>query len=140
MFSRTLVEFSAMFQDRCLNAIAAVKASLSSTDEKARLIAKVEALVDSHIYDPNLSVIYLANEVGLSVNYLRGIYKERTGISLSSYINQKKLDLICGLLTTTDLSTQDISDRMGFTTKNYFFTFFKKNMDLTPTQYRKLHS
>lgn len=140
MFSRTLVEFSAMFQDRCLNAIAAVKASMSSTDEKARLIAKVEALVDSHIYDPNLSVIYLANEVGLSVNYLRGIYKERTGISLSSYINQKKLDLICGLLTTTDLSTQDISDRMGFTTKNYFFTFFKKNMDLTPTQYRKLHS
>lgn len=81
----------------------------------------------------------LADKVDLSVNYLRNIYKESTGESLSAHISQAKLDLICEMLQTSDLSIQEISEKLQFTTHNYFFTFFKKHMGVTPKQYRLAH-
>ena len=65
------------------------------------------------------------------------IQHQNTGDSLSNYIIQKKLELICHLLADTNTSLQDISDQLGFSTKNYFFTFFKKHMGTTPNEYRK---
>ncbi len=109
----------------------------SHSNEKPELIQTILELVDSNLSNPNLSVVFLAGEVHLSVNYLRSIFKENTGDSLSNYIIQKKLELICHLLADTDTSLQDISDQLGFSTKNYFFTFFKKHMGTTPNEYRK---
>lgn len=109
----------------------------SHSSEKPELIQTILELVDLNLSNPNLSVVFLAGEVHLSVNYLRSIFKENTGDSLSNYIIQKKLELICHLLSDTDTSLQDISDQLGFSTKNYFFTFFKKHMGTTPNEYRK---
>ena len=109
----------------------------SHSSEKPELIHTILELVDSNLSNPNLSVVFLAGEVHLSVNYLRSIFKENTGDSLSNYIIQKKLELICHLLADTNTSLQDISDQLGFSTKNYFFTFFKKHMGTTPNEYRK---
>lgn len=105
--------------------------------EKPELIQHLMELIDNNLYNPNLSVAFLAGEVHLSVNYLRSIFKENTGDSLSNYITRKKIELICDLLANTDTSIQDISDRLGFSTKNYFFTFFKKHTKMTPSEYRK---
>lgn len=109
----------------------------SHSSEKPELIHTILELVDSNLSNPNLSVVFLAGEVHLSVNYLRSIFKENTGDSLSNYIIQKKLELICHLLADTNTNLQDISDQLGFSTKNYFFTFFKKHMGTTPNEYRK---
>lgn len=123
--------------DRCQKDIAELTEIKSHSNEKPELIQTIIELVDKNLYNPNLSVVYLAAEVHLSVNYLRSIFKENTGDSLSSYITAKKIALICDLLKNTDTSLQDISDQLGFSTKNYFFTFFKKHMQMTPNEYRK---
>lgn len=118
-----------------LSAVAdAVAAQRGSNAEK--LVSTLHALVEENLCDPNLSVAYLADRVDLSVNYLRNVYKEATGESLSGYITNAKLNLICHLLQTSDMTIQQISDRLGFTTRNYFFTFFKKHTGMTPKQYR----
>ena len=36
------------------------------------------------------------------------------------------------------MTIQQVSDTLGFTTRNYFFTFFKKHTGMTPKQYRLL--
>lgn len=106
---------------------------------KKELIDTVIELISKNLYNPNLSVGFIADQVHLSVNYLRNIFKESTGESLSDYIKKEKLNLICKLLTDTDISLNEISDQLGFTTKNYFFTFFKKHLDMTPSEYRRIH-
>lgn len=106
---------------------------------KKDLIDTVMVLISENLYNPNLSVGFIADQVHLSVNYLRNIFKESTKESLSDYIKKEKLNLICKLLTDTDISLNEISDQLGFTTKNYFFTFFKKHLDMTPSEYRKIH-
>ena len=125
------------FTARCLTDIAELSEIRSHSAEKNELVEGIIARVDADILNPNLSVASLADEVGLSVNYLRSIFKENTGESLSGYITRKKVELICRLLAETDESIQDISDKLGFSTRNYFFTFFKKHMKMTPNEYRK---
>lgn len=130
----TLDDLKAHFNAR-LDAVAGSIAQQRESNAE-KLIARVNALVAERLCDPNLSVAYLADEVDLSVNYLRNVYKEATGESLSGHITKAKLALICQMLEGTELSIQDISEKLGFTTRNYFFTFFKKHTGMTPKQYR----
>lgn len=134
--SLTIEELKPHFLSRCTNIIQTCLAGREQSSEKELLISTVKQFVAEHLYDANLSVSTIAKEVHLSVNYLRSVFKENTGVSLSSYITDCKLELICQLLKETDMPIQDISDRLGFTTRNYFFTFFKKHKGVTPTQYR----
>lgn len=136
LVSPNLQQLQESFQKRCDNDISALLEIRMHSFAKNELIQDVKDYIEEYIYDPNLSVSMIAEKVNLSVNYLRNIYKENTGESLTTYIAQRKLTLICEMLADKDMPIQDISDKLGFTTKNYFFTFFKKHMNMTPNQYR----
>ena len=133
---KLLSEYKEQFQGRCHNDIHALLEIKLHNHTKGTLISQVQGFVSENIYNANLSVIMIAEQVGLSVNYLRNVYKENTGESLSTYITGCKLEIIYDLLAKTDTPIQEISDRLGFATKNYFFTFFKKHTGMTPNQYR----
>lgn len=135
----TLSEIHDLLEHHCMSLIQFLSDKKSSGSERKDLLNTLEELIEKNLCNPNLSVIYLAAEVHLSVNYLRSIYKEQTGESLSAYIAAKKMELIYDLLLNTNLNIQEISDKLGFSTKNYFFTFFKKHAGITPSQYRNLH-
>ncbi|MFU1797576.1 helix-turn-helix transcriptional regulator [Paenibacillus azoreducens] len=87
-----------------------------------------------HIHDPMLSVD--AEHVSLSKKYVRQLFDEVRGVSLSSYILNARIDKVKELLRNTDLPITDISQQSGFQTKSHFFTAFKKAMGMTPSQYR----
>lgn len=133
----TLAEIEEKLLKRCLKDIEQMVKIKESSSGKKELIDEIIKLVENNIYNPNLSVMFLADSVHLSVNYLRNIFKENTGESLSVYITRQKLDLIRDLLLHSDMSLNDISEKLGFSTKNYFFTFFKKHTGMTPSDYRK---
>lgn len=135
--SMTLDQLRRQFEVRIAALADLVKALRESSTDK--LVTRVNDLVQENLCDQNLTVAWLADEVDLSVNYLRNVYKESTGENLSAYINRAKLSLICELLQTSDLSIQEISKKLGFSTSNYFFTYFKKHMGVTPKQYRSSH-
>lgn len=135
----TLPEIRRLLTQRCLSVIQVMDDKKNAGSERRELLGQLNTLIDENLCNPNLSVVFLASEVHLSVNYLRSVYKEQTGESLSGFITQKKLALIYDLLLSTDLTIQEISDRLGFTTKNYFFTFFKKHTGMTPSQYRRVN-
>lgn len=137
--NHAIADIQRMFLARTERIIRSLSEIRSNNSEKNSVITHVMEFIAQNLYNPNLSVEMLAQEVHLSVNYLRNIFKEGTGTSLSNYIIEKKLELVCSLLTDTDLSIQDISDKLGFSTRNYFFTFFKKHTGYTPSQYRKTH-
>lgn len=134
----TLADIREEMIRRCLADIEQLARIREASSGKKEQISRIIQLVEENIYNPNLSVVWLADNVHLSVNYLRNIFKEGTGTSLSVYITRQKLELICSLLVETGLSLNEISDRLGFSTKNYFFTFFKKHTGMTPGDYRRM--
>ena len=133
----TLDAIQQRLTERCLNDIEQMAQAREADSGKKELIDQILKLVEDNLYNPDLSVVFLADQVHLSVNYLRNIFKENTGDSLSAYITQKKLALICDLLLNTDMPLSEISDKLGFSTKNYFFTFVKKHTGMTPGDYRR---
>lgn len=110
-----------------------MKKSNSSENE---LIEKIDRMIDENIFNPDFSIAQLADEFSFSVNYLRSLYKVGAGESLSTRITRKRVEAACQLLDNTDESIESITMKLGFSTRNYFFTFFKKHMGVTPAQYR----
>lgn len=79
----------------------------------------------------------LAALVGYTEYYLTEKFKKETGQSVSSYIRYAKVERAKVLLSTTDLSIQEVSERLAFSTVNYFIKSFRETAGYTPAQYRK---
>lgn len=87
--------------------------------------------------DRKIRTAELAALVGYSEYYLTEKFKSETGQSVSSYIKYAKIERAKTLLESTDLTVQQISDRLAFNTPNYFIQCFRGIAGYTPAQYRK---
>ena len=85
----------------------------------------------------SLSVKKIANEVNLSPDYLTRLFKKELNITVICYINTKRIYKSLKLLATTNLSIGEIGDLVGLSNTAYFHTLFKKEIGLSPNQYRK---
>jgi two-component system response regulator YesN len=74
--------------------------------------------------------------VSLHPTYLSRLFKQTTGIKLSEYIMQQKLELARRLLADKSLRIGEISTRVGFYTPSYFTRFFKRMTGTSPQEYR----
>ncbi len=84
----------------------------------------------------DLTVKKIATEVGLSPDYLTRLFKNDLGIPVIRYINKKRIYTSLKLLNTTDLSIEEIGDLIGLHNTSYFSTLFKKEIGVSPKQYR----
>lgn len=89
--------------------------------------------------DRKIKVSDLATLVGYSEYYLTEKFKKETGQSLNAYIKNAKVERAQVLLTTTDLDIRDISEKLAFSTVNFFIKSFRDVTGETPAQFRKEH-
>ena len=136
---RPLSAFRQDIRGRCLQFMDLYAEIKSNRNDRNELIVRVKEIVAKNLQDEGLSVKGIARQIHISVNYLRSIFKEGTGESLSSYINEMKLSKICIMLSESTQPVGQISDQFGFASRNYFHVFFKKHVGMTPEQYRRTH-
>jgi len=86
----------------------------------------------------DLSLPRLAEVVHLNPGYLSRLYIQTTGTSISDYINLSRLDEAKRLLNTTSFKIYEIAQMVGYDSALSFIRFFKKQMDMTPQEYREL--
>jgi len=83
------------------------------------------------------------NDVCKHFNYSRSfvckIFKAETEISLISYFNRLKIEEAKRLLTDTGAAINEISELLGFSEAKYFGMVFKKQVGMTPMEYRERH-
>ena len=63
--------------------------------------------------------------------------KKEVGFNIITYINKRRIFTSLKLLKDTTLSIEEISDLIGINNTPYFYTLFKKEMGISPKQYRK---
>ena len=73
----------------------------------------------------------------INASYLSALFKKETGVTLTEYINQKRMKQAARLLTSTKLQIQTISQYCGISDVNYFSKLFKKYAGKTPNEFRK---
>lgn len=89
--------------------------------------------------DPSgdLSLRAHAARLGVNASYLSALFKKETGMTLTDYVNQKRIDFAIYLLNITDMQIQTVAQYCGIPDVNYFTRTFKRLIGITPTQYRR---
>ena len=99
-------------------------------------LVKLNRIIQENLSDTKLDVSFICKEVGMSRASLYTKLKALTGIGLNEYINKIRMEKAILLITATDFTFTDISEKVGFTTISYFSTAFKQYTGETPTAYR----
>lgn len=108
----------------------------STADEAADAIRTVKAYVLQHCAE-DLSLELLAGMVYLSPSYLSRLFKRETGETLSSYVQNIRIEQAKTLLRTTSLKTYEVAERVGIPDPVYFSRIFKKITGVKPKDFRR---
>ena len=79
----------------------------------------------------------VAARFGFSPVYLERLFKRHVGESMRSYILRQKYAFACRFLTDTDLSVEQVAQKVGYSDTKGLIVLFSKFGGLTPLAYRK---
>lgn len=99
-----------------------------------KIIEAVEYIHDNFT-DYSLSVDYLARMCNMSDTYFRRLFVKNLSITPIQYINNLKLNYAKELLKSGYYTVQEVSDKCGFNTINYFSEFIKRKTGLCPSDF-----
>ncbi|MGN3984324.1 helix-turn-helix domain-containing protein, partial [Bacteroides fragilis] len=81
-------------------------------------------------------VVFYAGKLCISTKYLTSICRSLTGHSAKKVIDDFTALEIKVLLQSTDLSIQEIADRLNFPDQSYLGRYFKRHEGVSPMEYR----
>lgn len=89
-----------------------------------------------HLADKDLDSKLVAASVGMSRPQLDRKLKALTGLSITTYLIQLKMEKACRILASGTKSVGEVALACGFEDTSYFSRVFKQTYGVTPTQYR----
>ncbi len=106
-------------------------------DEKYSFLVQSALYFFDHQYYKDIRLKELADELNVSLNHLISVFRKETGITPNSYLQKSRMKQASILLSSTDMTMQEISSSVGISDANYFIKVFKKHHGETPSNYRK---
>lgn len=91
-------------------------------------------------YMLELTLTSLAEQYNYNSTYFSEIFKEAAGISFIQYVTEVRMKHAIRLLRETLLTVWDVTELTGFRSPSYFSSKFKKMFNISPSDYRLLHS
>jgi transcriptional regulator GlxA family with amidase domain len=79
----------------------------------------------------------LAEKFGMSTRTLNRRFKAALGISPLNFLQEVRVNIAKDLLKTSNLSINEIVDKIGYQDIAFFNNLFKKYLATTPTAYRE---
>ncbi|MBS4207996.1 response regulator [Bacillus sp. FJAT-50079] len=113
---------------------------LHKSHESNSVVDKVKQFIKENIGVQKLSREDIANYVYLNPDYLTRVFKKETGLSLSDYLQQERIETAKELLLHTNMSVSDIALESGYSSFSYFSTIFKKVTRHSPVEFRRVYS
>ncbi len=100
------------------------------------LVAIAKQYMDEN-FDQGITVSEAASYVFLSQGYFTRAFRDDTGISPMNYLMKKRIEKACKLLQNNEIKVSAISLQSGFSSPQRFNVAFRKQMGMTPMEYRK---
>lgn len=107
--------------------------------EQRRKATAIEAALrhlETFYYEP-ISLNELAKKSFFSKNYFAQLFKEKTGMTVSQYTQQVRIDEACRLIRSTDKSWMHVAAEVGYADYKAFYVAFKKQRGVSPNEYAK---
>ena len=107
---------------------------------KTRKTSKMKVIldyIDNHYYE-NMTINNLAQMMHYNEYYFMKIFKQYTGKTFISYINEIRIEKSKYLILNTDLSITEIATKVGFNNTSYYIKKFQHLQGITPHKFRKI--
>lgn len=102
----------------------------------ARRVAEVQLFLQSHYYEPDLSLKTVAHALGLSASHLGALFQKTTGHTLHQTLINLRLNRATDLLARTTLSVKEIAAMTGWSNQLYFSAAYRRRHGHPPTAVR----
>jgi AraC-like DNA-binding protein len=87
-------------------------------------------------FSSGLDLEEIAGYMGYNKNYICGIFKKGTGMTIMDYVKMVRIERACELIEMSDYTFQQICMMAGFNSVHNFNKVFKQVMKMTPGQYK----
>ena len=109
---------------------------LSAPQIENLYVLKASEYIQKNLYK-KMTAHELAEQVGVTPEYLSLLFRQNLHISIPQYIAQQKVLEAKKLLRFTDKSLAEIAALLCFSSQSYFQQQFRKIRGLTPAEYRE---
>lgn len=101
------------------------------------VIKDVMAYVEQNYWREEFSLQEAADYVNLSMQYMSKLFRKEMGVTFVDYLTSVRIRKSIDLFQDEDLKIYEIAERVGYATQHYFSTVFKKNLGVSPAEYRR---
>ncbi|MCH1437579.1 MAG: helix-turn-helix domain-containing protein [Flavobacteriales bacterium] len=113
-------------------------------DKKSKLIDRIKTIIieRTHYSESGFESLntseYISKELGHDYSYLSNLFSSVEGITIEKYIINQKIEKVKELLVYDELSLNEISYQLGYSSVQHLSNQFKKITGLTPSHFKKL--
>lgn len=97
----------------------------------------IEQYIQEHYAEP-ISLADMAEKFHMNPVYFCQYFKKKKGITYVQFLNQVRVEAAKRLLREGELSSEQVSEKVGISNPNYFGRLFKKVTGMTTGEYRRL--
>ncbi len=88
-------------------------------------------------YPNNFKIADLANECHMSETHFRRVFQEKMNMTPVEYVNFVRVKKACELIDKTDISMEDVAEKVEFITPSTFNRNFRRIIGTSPYQWKK---
>lgn len=88
-------------------------------------------------YAKDIDLDGVSKYLQISPYYFSKLFKKKTGKNFIEYLTQIRIEHAKVLLSNSSMSMKEICMEVGYSDANYFSRAFKKNVGLSPTEYKE---
>ncbi len=113
-------------------------------DKKGQLIDAIKSLIIEKIHhsdditDKMLASDVIASQLGHDYSYLSHLFSSVEGTTIEKYIINQKIEKVKELLVYDELTLNEISYQLGYSSVQHLSNQFKKVTGLTPSYFKKM--
>ncbi|MEK6794885.1 MAG: AraC family transcriptional regulator [Spirochaetota bacterium] len=104
-------------------------------DDSRNIVEAINFSIHDNMHR-HIRPIEISRYVGLSLNRINTLLKDRHQLPLGQMIIDKKISFACALLSDTNQQINEIAHAIGMTDIGYFCRMFRKKKGVSPTDYR----
>lgn len=98
-------------------------------------VKRAKTYIQEH-YSNDISLDEVSREVNISPYYFSKLFKEEAGENFIEYLTNVRIGKAKEMLENPVLSIKEVSILSGYADPNYFSRIFKKQTDMTPSEYK----
>lgn len=101
------------------------------------LVTAIEKYIEKNYMDPSIGLNKISDEFQISESYFSHMFKEKTGVNFSTYLENIRMSEAARMIKETDISLNELYISVGYNNANTFRRAFKKIYGVTPSNMRE---